>query len=69
MVDINFSNESAADVQIDVVDVYGKALFHASENLKAHDLRKYDLSNLSPGIYFVRVSYGSETQSIRLIKQ
>lgn len=69
VVDINFSNESAADVQIDVVDVYGKALFHASENLKAHDLRKYDLSNLSPGIYFVRVSYGSETQSIRLIKQ
>ena len=40
-----------------------------TENLKAHDLRKYDLSNLSPGIYFVRVSYGSETQSIRLIKQ
>lgn len=68
VVDVTFNNESSGAVEVSVVDVYGKTLFVSQENLKIRDTRTFDLNNLSPGIYFVRISFGDETQAIRLIK-
>lgn len=68
IVDVNFNNETSGAVEVSVVDVYGKTLFVSQENLKAHDVRTFDLNSLSAGIYFVRISFGDETQAIRLIK-
>lgn len=68
VIDINFNNEASGAVEVSVVDVYGKILFVSQENLKAHDIRTFDLNNLSAGIYFVRITIGEETQAVRLIK-
>ncbi|HNQ00488.1 MAG TPA: T9SS type A sorting domain-containing protein, partial [Bacteroidia bacterium] len=66
--DINFNNEVSGSVEVSIVDVYGKTLFTSQENIKAHDIRTFDLNDFASGIYFVRISFGEETQAIRLIK-
>ncbi len=68
VIDINFNNEVSGSVEVSIVDVYGKTLFTSQENIKAHDIRTFDLNDFASGIYFVRISFGEETQAIRLIK-
>ena len=68
IIDISFDNETAGAVQINIVDAFGKTLLVANENIKSHDVRSLDLRELPSGIYFVRISFGDETQSVRLIK-
>lgn len=68
LIDISFGNEIAGVVEINIVDAYGKTHFVSKENAKAYDTRNFDLKELSSGIYFVKISFGNETQTIRMIK-
>ncbi|MBK6989545.1 MAG: T9SS type A sorting domain-containing protein [Bacteroidetes bacterium] len=68
MIDINFGNETAGSVEINVIDAYGKTQFVSQESLKAYDTRKLNLKELASGIYFVRISFGNDSQTIRMIK-
>jgi hypothetical protein len=68
LIDISFGNEIAGVVEISIVDAYGKTHFVSQENVKAHDTRDFNLKELSAGIYFVKISFGNETQTIRMIK-
>ncbi|MBK9413900.1 MAG: T9SS type A sorting domain-containing protein [Bacteroidetes bacterium] len=68
MIDINFGNETPGVVEINIIDAFGKTHFVSQENLKSNDTRKLNLKDLSSGIYFVKISFGNESQTIRLIK-
>ncbi|MBL0105221.1 MAG: T9SS type A sorting domain-containing protein [Bacteroidetes bacterium] len=68
VIDISFDNEVSGTVEINVIDAFGKTLIVSQENIKAHDVRTLDLKDLPAGIYFVRLAFSNETQSIRLIK-
>ncbi|MBK8364526.1 MAG: T9SS type A sorting domain-containing protein [Bacteroidetes bacterium] len=69
MIDINFGNETPGVVEINIIDAFGKTHFVSQENLKSNDTRKLNLKDLSSGIYFVKISFGNESQTIRLIKK
>ena len=68
VIDINFDNETSGAAAINIVDAFGKIIHASQENLKAYDVKTLDLKDIAPGIYFIRISFGNETQSVRLIK-
>tara|TARA_Y100000385_G_scaffold283186_1_gene338883 strand:- start:1772 stop:3451 length:1680 start_codon:yes stop_codon:yes gene_type:complete len=59
----------SGEVTINVVDLSGKLVYNATENLGPNTNVEVDLSNSSNGVYIVRISNESEVHSMRLIKK
>ncbi len=68
LIDINFDNQTSGAANISIVDAFGKIVYVSQENLKAHDVKTFDLKDFTQGIYFVKITFGNETQTVRLIK-
>ena len=67
---MSFTNTVAGNVQISVVDLYGKTVaVWTNQPLEAgaHSFR-FDASNLAPGTYVCRIHTSEGQETLRIIK-
>lgn len=65
-----FSLEKASEIRIDVLDVLGKMVDTPMKGIRGQGSQResWNTAQLSSGVYFVKVTAGSEQQVIRIIK-
>ena len=64
------TNGFVNDFSIDVIDVDGRRIFETThESAQAQYMKKFDLSSLAKGVYFVRVITNNETVVKRVVLQ
>ncbi|MBN2746559.1 MAG: T9SS type A sorting domain-containing protein [Bacteroidales bacterium] len=67
---VNFYLSESADIYIELIDYKGAIIFNAMKSLKEGYQNHYinDLEFLSNGIYFLRISDGKVSQSLKVLK-
>ena len=63
---VNIRMESKKDVQLDVYDHLGR-LCQSTQYDKPSGLYKLNVSDLKPGVYFIQVKSGEQTQTAKLL--
>ncbi len=67
---LNISNALSNQVVISIMDIQGKIVYSESDkNVSAQYNKQINLTNLAKGIYYVKLSIGSEVQIQKLIIQ
>ncbi len=68
-VEVNIAKIRNEQVVITLNDLLGNRVFMSNEFAEFNYSRTIDMSQLPAGIYLIKVIYGQETQSVRLIKE
>ena len=66
---LQLKSERAFDMGIEVLDLTGKVLHTTTTQFEGEASLTMDLSGLSSGVYFVKLTAGSETMSRRVVKR
>jgi uncharacterized repeat protein (TIGR03803 family) len=66
---LDFKVDATTEGKIEVCDVTGKAIVSSEQTISNGQAMHIDVSSLAPGLYFVKVVTGKQTQVIRFIKQ
>ena len=61
-VDVNYLSPSTTSVNVIIYDNEGKTVFEESDNKVTKFSKRFDLSKLPTGIYFMEVTAGGDTQ-------
>ncbi|HVA99525.1 MAG TPA: T9SS type A sorting domain-containing protein, partial [Bacteroidia bacterium] len=59
----------ASEASIDVIDITGKTLMETNTEISNGKTLPIDISQLSPGVYFVKITTAKTSQTIKFVKQ
>ncbi|REJ83554.1 MAG: T9SS C-terminal target domain-containing protein [Bacteroidetes bacterium] len=68
-VQVSIAQIKKTKVNIRVTDLLGNRLISSSENAEYSYNKNINISGLAAGIYIVRVEYGNEVQTVRIVKE
>ncbi|MES2654256.1 MAG: T9SS type A sorting domain-containing protein [Bacteroidota bacterium] len=70
VIHINFTNSTSEVVNVTITDINGKQIMAENYNLKSakENVEIKNLTNLKAGIYFVQVTTGTETKTVKMVK-
>jgi hypothetical protein len=68
-IEVTIAKVKDQDVEITVNDILGHEVFRSKEFAEYNYSRVIDMKHLPAGIYLVKVSYGKESRSIRLVNE
>lgn len=69
IIQIKINAAKQGQVHIQIADVLGKVMKHESEKTTAGiQIISYDITHLSPGIYFIRIINEKETKELKFVK-
>jgi hypothetical protein len=66
---LNITSAVAADVTIEISDAVGKIVIKQTQNLETTEAKGINIGHLAPGIYFVKIASGYNTEVIRFVKE
>lgn len=66
---LNFTNTKPYNAQVEILDATGKQVIKDSAMVTAGKSLPVDVSGLSHGIYFVRISNGTQAKVLKFVKQ
>ncbi|MGZ4033257.1 MAG: T9SS type A sorting domain-containing protein [Bacteroidia bacterium] len=70
MVSVTISNANFSELKISVVDIQGKEVYTAyDKNISANYSKQINLENLSKGLYYIKLSTGTDVKVEKLIIQ
>jgi hypothetical protein len=70
MFSVSMNNTNFSEIRISVVDIQGKEVYSAyDKNISANYSKQINLENLSKGLYYIKLSVGSEMKIQKLIIQ
>jgi hypothetical protein len=59
---------SGNDLQIEVIDLLGETVFRSTKTIRnPQQKEKLDLTKLSDGTYFLRLSSGEKSQTVKVV--
>ncbi|MES2727392.1 MAG: T9SS type A sorting domain-containing protein [Bacteroidota bacterium] len=70
VIHINFTNSTSEVVNVTITDINGKQIMAENYNLKSakENVEIKNLTNLKAGIYFVQVTTGTETKTVKMVR-